>query len=1095
MSFCSDFILIPWQEDFIFTLSSLIMKETEGQPNKALVVFPHSRPARYLREAFYKNQTIPKPVLLPECITVQELRRLICSKALKNKANTIGLLDQLGFLHQIILELKKEAPEFSSLHKLPLDDFSLFLPWGVRLINLFEDCWQQNKDPENLDFLEGEVQEYASALLASLRAISNKYSLLLQEKKLTTNGFEAFKAAAVISELDNYTASGYSKINGIIPNWTQNFLVNKKILLAGFYNLEETEEVIFKGLWRHFDTKLCLHSAPELLEGLENIHCLEHSALIKRWGARVEGFSLNPKSFNEKTKQKPTLRIWEGYDLHSELTALRHEFDSAKNVDIFLETSGSVTQSTVLESTAVILPYTELLLPTLHTVPNKDVNISMGYPLAHSSLLRLIDLIMRLRENVNIKEQMSSLTRETIQENPDNLMYYWKDLQELYRNPLLKALNHPELGSFASLLQKLETKLLEGEPYISIDVLLNKIQNERFDEGRFSPAERDAIFLLHKICLKNFAQISTAKELSLALVEFVLFLQEHAESRAKSLDPLQMTNLWEHFSLDAECLYRLLQKIIPEFANSVLSDKTLPIFALFALLRNILEGERVPFEGEPLTGLQIIGFLEARLLNFKKLFILDLTEDKLPGNPPQDPLLPEALRAELGLSSRAEREDMLAHHFWRLYAGADEVVLFTRSEQSAGALLDERKQRSRFIEELIWEAEQEKGRLLQPEQTQENILEKNELKYKEDDPLRIILSDVKGIKRNFISIPKTQPFIIKILKQLEQGGVSATFLDAYLRCPFRFALERLAKLKEFEGVNEEDDPREVGKLLHQVLCDFFKPYLNKVIEKQELDFNELKSIFLKRLNELKSEVHLPADSWLMLEVTGIERLRRLIENFPETTQILHLEHSIHGELILNLKDKQLFLEQSSTFSTVLKNKTTLHCKLYGVIDRVDQRAGEVYILDYKTGSTPKIKEQFWKDEELWERLEKWNKEIYFDKNKSCDSEGLELFNLVSDSVESLQMPLYLYMLNKTSKSQYEHLKNAFWVELSESSTENALFSDKVSDEFLSEILDIKLPVLLEFILIHLLFSPFFYSRENRSCKYCAFMSSCKPNIL
>ena len=110
--------------------------------------------------------------------------------------------------------------------------------------------------------------------------------------------------------------------------------------------------------------------------------------------------------------------------------------------------------------------------------------------------------------------------------------------------------------------------------------------------------------------------------------------------------------VWPKFPLDAECLFRLMRDVIPALADNAMAGEPLPPESLFAVVRQYLAGERVPFEADPLTALQVLGTLETRLLRFDRVYLLDMTEDRIPGAPGRDPLLPDNLRACLLYTSR-----------------------------------------------------------------------------------------------------------------------------------------------------------------------------------------------------------------------------------------------------------------------------------------------------------------------------------------------------------------------------------------------------------------------------------------------------------
>lgn len=273
-------------------------------------------------------------------------------------------------------------------------------------------------------------------------------------------------------------------------------------------------------------------------------------------------------------------------------------------------------------------------------------------------------------------------------------------------------------------------------------------------------------------------------------------------------------DIWSRFPIDAECLFRLMQRVIPALKDNGMADTPLPWPLMQAMLLELVRAERVPFEADPLTGLQVLGMLETRLLRFSRVFLVDVTDDRLPGAPIRSPLLPDSLRALLGLPDTRNREQLAAYTFHRLIAGADEVWLYWQEGVETSGLFDGKKQRSRLVEELIWQEEQARGQRLKPGR----------------EPLRTAALDVRPPVRVRKVVPKTPAIREQIAASLKHP-LSATRLDAYLTCPLRYYYERLCAIAPIDEVNEDDNPAAVGVLLHNVLRDFYAPAVGKTVRR------------------------------------------------------------------------------------------------------------------------------------------------------------------------------------------------------------------------------------------------------------------------
>jgi hypothetical protein len=304
------------------------------------------------------------------------------------------------------------------------------------------------------------------------------------------------------------------------------------------------------------------------------------------------------------------------------------------------------------------------------------------------------------------------------------------------------------------------------------------------------------------VCLTAFEDVSTPRRLGDALAGLVGLLLDEGHSG----------DIWERFLIDAECLFRVAGGIIPALRGGDLADEPFPQRTLFTLLRGLVQAERAAFEAEPLSGLQVLGMLETRLLSFSRVYVLDAVEDLLPGVAPHDPLLPDALRHLLGLADSRQRDVVAAYTFFRLIMGASEVGLFYRAGVQSAGLFDDKPQRSRFVEQLLWEVEKRRGKIVEPG----------------EPPLSTVSLPLRAIPRREAAVDKT-PAVRRALARVLEKPLSSSLLDDYLLCPLRFYYRRVLRLSPLEEVAEEGDVAELGILVHAVLREAFAPFLDREI--------------------------------------------------------------------------------------------------------------------------------------------------------------------------------------------------------------------------------------------------------------------------
>ena len=467
----------------------------------------------------------------------------------------------------------------------------------------------------------------------------------------------------------------------------------------------------------------------------------------------------------------------------------------------------------------------------------------------------------------------------------------------------------------------------------------------------------------------------------------------------------------------------------------------LPREALFALVRKLIEAERVPFEAEPLTGVQVLGILETRLLSFRRVIVLDAGEHVLPGTPQGDPLLPDSLRPALGLPERRTAEIPAAHHFFSLIHGAEEALILWREGGDAGGLFDGKKIKSRFVEELLWEEEKKLGRLLAA--------------TGDDGPLRVLADTPAPVMAAPRAIPVT-PAIRALMDNLLRRPVSASLLDAYLFCPVRFFHERILKMREADAPSEEYDPPAVGVLLHKTLEAFYRERLHTPLpagaDMPESEFEALREIFLQRPELAALDRLWPADALSMLRVSGPTRLQRYLRRQPACTPLL--------------------LEQS--FSAPLRVGRDI--TLTGTVDRLDLRDDGAVILDYKTGKIPRILQSVWGDEAFWDGLDGFGPEDPL------------LPGFIAQAFPSVQLPLYLYLMGMASG--LPEPTQAAWVELAAAGDEAPLFGKTVTEEQRDRAVNEQIPQLVGMTLQSLAETGEFRPHPGPHCRWCSCRSAC-----
>ncbi|MDE7372285.1 MAG: PD-(D/E)XK nuclease family protein [Desulfovibrio sp.] len=970
------FLLFPWQRPFLPDLVNTVERLTHGQPGKALIVVPHQRPWRYIVRIFQERGYAG---LLPKTVAFSELVALWRARAQGAAKMAANPLDQGALLHQCVRGLAREDAALEA--RFAKMDMARFLPWGLRLASLLEELFIQGVEPSDLAHLEGEVTAPAAALLGALGRISRAWRASLEERGWTTPGLEQFLAA-----------QGAAHIPPLLRPADE-----RPVFIAGFSVLSGTEETLLRALWLA-GAYVCLHTDPTLLDGAPHWACAEQAAWLRRWQARAE--PAVPLTEAE-AGHEPRREFFAGYDLHSQLEALAQDLRHAGG-----------------GSTAVVLTDSALLLPVLHHLPEKDVNVSMGYPLARSPLFRLLDALFTLEEG-----------------RAEDGRCYWRALLHGRRHPYLNMREtRTEDGEVFALrdgLRRMEALVRTGSRYVDLPACLEECRQQL-------PA---TLATLLTECLETTVgalhEADTTAGLAAWLGGIHGFLLAHGG------------DVWRRFPLDAEALFRLMRHVAPGLAHNALAGEVFPPALLYGIARQLLERERIPFEADPLVGVQVLGMLETRLLHFDRVFVVDATDDVLPGNPAQDPLLPDSLRAVLGLPDARRRERVAAYTLHRLCASAREAHFYWQEGVGHSALFDGKKLRSRFVEGFLWQTELERGALLTPGTA----------------PLRAAACEVRQTPSEPVSLTRT-PELDAAMKAFLQGTLSATRLDTYLDCPLRFVWETLCRLKPRQEVNEGDDPAAVGTCLHAALRALYAPWLGKTVRKGDITEAQALACFQEAMAQADLRRLLPADACLMLEASVPVRLQKFLEHQPEETQIVALERRIDADLIL--------AGRSYAFT--------------GIIDRLDRRDGLLHVLDYKTGGIKRHDPGLWTDSPFFARAAELCARVD-SAGGAPDAEtmaGLDgAFEALRERLPSMQLPAYVALLEAR---EGDAVGDAALVELRFQGKEHPLFGPLLDDELASARADCKLALTL--LLRHMEHAPRFDARPDTHCRWCPYAPLC-----
>lgn len=529
----------------------------------------------------------------------------------------------------------------------------------------------------------------------------------------------------------------------------------------------------------------------------------------------------------------------------------------AKHIGSLLNTLK--TDNPSLQNTAVILGDENLLIPTLNSLP-KDItalNITMGFPLKSIPLASLFEALFQLHKTA-----------------PNT--FYYKDVVTIVSHQFIRPLFYINGIDYASVI--IETIEEHNIIYITTDRLKQIAEN--------CSAIIDILFsnwnVSTELTLKNCFNLIIAIKNS---------LDENKQSHLLALEYLYRFNE----------LFNEVSRLNTTYQH--IKDVT----TLQSIYKELLSTETLDFQGEPLQGLQIMGMLESRVLDFETVIISSVNEGILPSGKSNNSFIPFDVKLENKLPTYKEKDAVYTYHFYRLLQRAKNIYILYNTE--ADVLTGGEK--SRFITQL-------------------------ELEGIHHINHQIVVPKVPNTQNTLISINKTET-LQNSLKELANKGLSPSSLSSYIRNPIDFYYQKILKINEYNDAEETVAANTLGTVVHNTLEDFYKPLINNTLTVETIK-NLKKDIASKVSYHFKKE-YKEGDITKGKNLIIFEIAKRYVSNF------LDLEIS---ELKAGNDIKILAIEANNEV-IIQVPELNVPIKLVGKVDRVDQYNGVTRIIDYKTG--------------------------------------------------------------------------------------------------------------------------------------------------
>ena len=687
-----------------------------------------------------------------------------------------------------------------------------------------------------------------------------------------------------------------------------------KLIFAGFFAFTNTEKTIF----RHFAS---LDNVVQIFQnGPGMIPVLKELGISP---AQAEG-----------ERKEPSFHFYRSADSHGQVFVLSDKINAMVKSD-----------HSSVEHTAIVLPASETLFPLFHQslalLPDDEYNISLGYPVTRTPVYGFLETLMELLATKDgqrysipsyIKFALHPYTKNVrLGNRSDVTRILFNTIEDLFlRGRTASFFMLEELEGNTSLFERAAKRVAGIGEAVSAESL------------------KEHLRFIHDRTIRQIDRPDSIGEFAAKAIAVIGYIDAHSTAR-----------LHPFFRPFAEALVENLNAV----SSSLLKGKAFTATGEYVLfLRNYIAQSEVPFTGTPLHGLQVLGFLETRNLQFDTVFVLDANDDVIPGSKGHDVLLPFKLRESLGLATYRDRERVAEYYFHLLLAGAKDVHFFF----TEGG----KKEKSRFLEKLLWRKEQQKHTAGYEE-------------YLRTVRYRVQLSN---------PVPEPVPKTDAVIRLLRDSTFTATALDTYLRCQLRFYYAFVLQLRERADVSGELDQADIGSFIHLLLASYFRQFKGRKLTRETVTVSSLERTIEECFS--KEFGRDPVGALFLLKNQTRSHLKEFL-----------LEYQL-----------PLLDEDVKLLDVEMKSESSIGSyRIGGTLDRVEQRGDQIYILDYKTGGS---------DKHTRIQFDKLNPDDRDTWSESIGSVQLPLYAILYANATSTPIgrivPAYLFLGRQEINKEIEH---------------------------------------------------------------------------
>ncbi len=739
------------------------------------------------------------------------------------------------------------------------ESFERFGKWGQIMLNDFSEIDRYMLPTEQVYADLSDIKVIDNWSLSGEELTENQQNYLDFWRKLGT--YYRHFAEKLLERNKAFQGLAFKQVAENIDALHQN--MEGPIYFVGFNALSKAEETIIRAFVEAGKAEVFWDADTYYL----NNHNHEAGLFLRR---HKKNWNINPLPWEAEYLSKESKNI--------NIIGVPQSVGQAKVAGDILQQIGGADYTNV----ALVLADETLLMPVLNSIPMQveDVNVTMGYPLKNTPLHNLFELVFVLQENA-----------QRLLRGGDDRKFYYKNILKIFHHPYIKSLlNTAEAGNFS-------------ETIIAIISAKNKVfidfeEIKSYAEEQHRPLLDQMAFLFEK-----WQQIpDDALDCFVKLIEV---LKDRFINDELLANKLELEYLYQYTTI-----VKKLQTLFGQytFVNELKSFK--------AIFHQVVNAGSLSFFGEPLRGLQLMGMLETRVLDFETVILLSANENTIPKAKQDSTFIPFDLKRYYHLPTHIEKDAIYAYHFYRLIQRASNVYLLYNTENDDFGS----GEKSRFITQLQHE------------------LPKINLNIKINE--QVLATPVVQNESLPVPIAKNEQ-ILEQLTQLYKSGLSPSALNTYINCPLDFYYKYILQLRETDEVEETIEARHMGSFVHQTLEEFYTPFIDKNVTAADLKamLPRIEAEMMRQFEKKYSTEEINFGKNYLIFRVAVKFVDRFIR------QEMVLLEETGTPLFIKFLEKKL----RSTIHVPI-NGQPQEVVIKGEADRIDTLGNTIRIIDYKTGN-------------------------------------------------------------------------------------------------------------------------------------------------